>query len=44
MSEILESGFRVKTLFGGTVKVEKYLAEGGQGRVYIVDYNGQKKL
>lgn len=43
MSEILESGFRVKTLFGGTVKVEKYLAEGGQGRVYIVDYNGQKK-
>lgn len=43
MSEVLENGFRVKTLFGGTVKIEKYLAEGGQGAVYVVDYNGQKK-
>lgn len=43
MSEILENGFRVKTLFGGTVKVEKFLAEGGQGGVYIADYNGEKK-
>ncbi len=43
MSEVLENGFRVKTLFGGTVKVEKFLAEGGQGGVYIADYNGQKK-
>ena len=43
MSEALENGFRVKTLFGGTVKVEKFLAEGGQGGVYIADYNGQKK-
>lgn len=43
MSEQLENGFRVKTLFGGIVKVEKFLAEGGQGGVYVVDYNGQKK-
>ena len=26
-----------------TVKVEKFLAEGGQGGVYIADYNGQRK-
>lgn len=43
MSEILANGFRIKTLFGGTVKVEKYLAEGGQGAVYVVDCNGEKK-
>lgn len=43
MSEVLTNGFRIKTLFGGTVKVAKYLAEGGQGAVYVVDYNGEKK-
>ena len=43
MSEVLENGFRIKTLFGGNVKVTKYLAEGGQGSVYVVDYNGEKK-
>lgn len=43
MSEVLASGFCVQTLFGGTVKVEKFLAEGGQGGVYIADYSGQKK-
>lgn len=43
MSEVLANGFRIKTLFGGTVKVAKYLAEGGQGAVYVVDYNGEKK-
>ncbi|MCI9537655.1 MAG: serine/threonine protein kinase [Eubacterium sp.] len=43
MSELLENGFCVKTFLGGTVKVEKFLAEGGQGEVYLVDYNGQKK-
>lgn len=43
MSEVLENGFRVKTLFGGTAIVEKYLAEGGQGAVYVVNYNGEKK-
>lgn len=43
MSERLECGFSVKTLFGGNIKVEKFLAEGGQGGVYIAEYNGQKK-
>lgn len=31
MSETLERGFNVKTLFGSTIKVKKFLAEGGQG-------------
>lgn len=43
MGEILENGFTIKTLFGGDVKVERFLAEGGQGRVYVAEYNGQKK-
>ena len=43
MSETLQNGFIIKTLFGGNAKVEKYLAEGGQGAVYVVDYNGKKK-
>lgn len=43
MGEILENGFCIKTLFGGSVKVEKFLAEGGQGSVYVAEYNGQKK-
>lgn len=43
MSDVLENGFCAKTLLGGTIKVEKFLAEGGQGGVYIADYNGQKK-
>lgn len=43
MSEVLETGFCIKTLFGGEIKVEKFLAEGGQGGVYVVEYNGKKK-
>lgn len=43
MSEALQSGFKVKTLFGSEIQVEKYLAEGGQGEVYVADYNGEKK-
>ena len=43
MGEILEKGYQIKTLLGGQVTVEKFLAEGGQGRVYVVDYNGKKK-
>lgn len=43
MDGSLSNGYTIKTLFGGTVTVEKYLAEGGQGEVYIVDYNGEKK-
>lgn len=36
-------GQRIKTKFSGNITVEEYLAEGGQGEVYVVDYNGQKK-
>lgn len=43
MKEQLEEGFQVKTLFEGTVEIEKFLAQGGQGSVYIVNYNGEKK-
>lgn len=43
MSEVLENGFCINTLLGGSAEVEKFLAEGGQGTVYIADYNGQKK-
>lgn len=43
MDGSLSTGYSIKTLFGGTVTVEKYLAEGGQGEVYVVDYNGERK-
>ena len=43
MNERLENGFQVKPLFGGTVTVEKFLGEGGQGCVYMADFNGEKK-
>ena len=42
MSELLENGYQIKTLYGGVITVEKFLAEGGEGRVYLVDYNSQK--
>ncbi len=43
MSETLEVGTKIQTLFGGALTVEKYLAEGGQGQVYLVEYKGEKK-
>jgi serine/threonine protein kinase len=43
MEDTLEVGKKIKTLFGGTLTVEKYLAEGGQGRVFLVKYKGEKK-
>ena len=43
MSEILEVGDKVNTWLGGELTVKKYLAEGGQGRVYLVDYKGENK-
>ena len=43
MAEILEIGEVIQTWLGGKLTVEKYLAEGGQGRVYVVDYKGEKK-
>lgn len=39
----LEKGFCVKTLFGGITVVDKFLAEGGQGWIYLVEYQGEQK-
>lgn len=38
----LAPGFKVKTLLGSVVTVNKHLGEGGQGDVYAVDYNGKQ--
>ena len=43
VAETLEVGAEIRTLFGGMLTVEKYLAEGGQGQVYLVEYKGEKK-
>ena len=43
MSEQLDSGFSIQTKLGGTVRNPQFLAEGGQGYVYRVTYNGQEK-
>ena len=43
MNELLTEGFQIKTLFGGIVTIKKFLAAGGQGAVYVVDYNGEEK-
>ncbi|MCM1222237.1 MAG: hypothetical protein NC548_47990 [Lachnospiraceae bacterium] len=43
MNEKLEKGTRIKTLLNGEAVVERWLAEGGQGDVYIVKYNGEEK-
>lgn len=40
---LLSNGFSSKTLLGSSMKVEKFLGEGGQGEVYAVEYGGQKK-
>ena len=38
-----ESGKIIKTDFGAPIKIEKFLASGGQGEVYIVEFGGKKK-
>ncbi len=38
-----EPGKVLQTNFGAPIKVVKYLAGGGQGDVYIVEFNGNKK-
>jgi DNA-binding helix-hairpin-helix protein with protein kinase domain len=40
---IFETGKILKTDFGAPIKILKYLASGGQGDVYIVEYGGKKK-
>lgn len=39
----LSNGFKIKTLLGKVVTVKSYIAGGGQGDVYVVDYNGTDK-
>ena len=43
MDGSLEIGRTIPTKMGKTLTVKKYLAEGGQGEVYIVDYGGEDK-
>ena len=38
----LNAGTVIKTKYGGSVKVEKHIADGGRGEVYIVTCNGSK--
>lgn len=44
MYETFPNGFSIRTFLGNTVTVEDYLAEGGEGIIYLVDYNGKKKV
>ena len=40
---MLEKGQALRTTAGVRIIVEDFIAEGGQGEVYRVDYNGEKK-
>lgn len=42
MREGLTIGSEVTTRFGKTAKIVRYIAEGGQGYVYVVNYNGKE--
>ena len=39
-----QPGKVIKTDFGAPIKIIKYLAGGGQGDVYVVEYGGKKKM
>ncbi len=43
MEGVLPVGTKIKTMYGNVLTVEKFLAEGGQGGVYVVNYKGEKK-
>ena len=40
---LFEPGRVIKTDFGAPIKIVKYLASGGQGDVYIIEYGGKTK-
>ena len=44
MSEKMAEGKILETTTGVTVTIKKWLAEGGQGDVYLVDYAGEEKI
>ena len=43
MSDVLAAGTRIKTLYGTTIEVKKWIGGGGQGDVFIIDYIGEYK-
>lgn len=43
MAVALGAGTQLATMFGGVVTVKRFLGGGGQGDVYVVDYNGVDK-
>lgn len=43
MSEKFDKGTRIGTMLNREVEVVRWLAEGGQGDVYVVKYNGEEK-
>ena len=43
MNDALSVGTKIKTLYGTTIEVEQWIGGGGQGDVFIVDYNGENK-
>lgn len=44
MNEKLKKGQTLSTKLGVTVTIKEWLAEGGQGDVYLVEYAGEEKV
>ena len=40
---MLSNGLKLKTSSGDNITIKEFIAEGGQGEVYKVDYNGKEK-
>ena len=40
---MLSRGFKLKTVSGDEITIKKFIAKGGQGEVYKVDYKGEEK-
>lgn len=40
---MLQNGYTIKSIKGKQIRIVEYIAEGGQGEVYKVDYNGELK-
>ena len=38
---MLQNGYTIKSIKGKQIRIVEYIAEGGQGEVYKVDYNGK---
>ncbi len=43
MSERLQPGFTVNTINGNNIVVQGFLEAGGQGAIYLINYNGSQK-